>query len=81
MFILFPPTFVDLSGEFVNILLGRLALGNNFFVPKVVQKTLNLLDVNIRWQFHDDGICRASASRSAAPIVGANFCFAKLHDK
>ena len=59
MFIFLPPTFVDFSGEFVNILLSRLAFGNNFFVAEVVQKTLNLLDVNIRWQFHDDGICRA----------------------
>ncbi len=59
MFILFPPTFVDLSGEFVNFFLSRFAFGNNFFVAEVVQKSLNLLNVNIRWQLHDDGICRA----------------------
>ena len=59
MFIFLPPTLIDFSGEFVYIFLGRLALGNKFFVPQVVQKSLNLLDINIRWQFYDDCVCRA----------------------
>jgi hypothetical protein len=59
MFVFLPPTFVDFSCKFVNIILGRLALGNNFFVAEIVQKSLNLFDINIRWQFYDDGLCRA----------------------
>ena len=54
MFILHPATFVDLSGEFDYILLSRLAFGIYFFVMEIVQKTLNLLEVNIRWKFLND---------------------------
>ena len=67
MLILLPPTFVDLSGEFVNVLLGSLALSNNFFVSQVVQKSLNLLDINIRWQFYDYCVCRAFDGSNATP--------------
>ena len=59
MFIFLPPTLVDFSGEFVYIFLGRLAFGNKFLVPQVVQKSLKLLDTNISWQFYDYCVCRA----------------------